>query len=156
MVVLVLLLTVACAKAVPDETANLVIKDLSSELARLQDASVGARTEKLNAVCTKHGVDVKAFARYVADHPDVEEKLLNEMLATLKADLAGVEASMDKELKAVQEAAAAELEKSAKAADETQREVEVAAARELGEAKKAFEEQRNALLKELAELQQVP
>lgn len=152
----VILLVAACTKAVPDETANMIIKDLAGELVRMADASHNARMEKVTAVCKAHGVEAKAFARYLAEHPDVEDRLVQQMSEVFKAEVDGLSRQHDKEIADLEAGSKAELEKIGKSFADSKREIEIAAAQKSGDLKKQFEEKRRKLIEELASLQGLP
>jgi len=156
LLVLVLLTMVACTKAVPEETANQVVKDLAVELVKMEDASLTTRMEKLSAVCAKHGVEVKAFAKYVSEHPDVEDRLTKEMAEVFKADLTAIEADLATQVNSLQESGKAALENTVKSGEEARSKLEISAAGQAGELQKKYEDRRKELLKELTELQQQP
>lgn len=152
-IIAVMLLFVACTKALPEDKAVAVLKDLGPALASMEGTGQADKDVAIRQICEKHGVELKALAIYLEKNPGAADKLVQFTAQAFAEDLEEMEGEYKAKLKAIDDDKKAGLEKIRSQNTEARREAEMAAARKAGQAARKFEAQKAALLQQLKKLQ---
>lgn len=152
-IVVLFILLVGCTKALPEDKAQAVLKDLGPALASMEGAGQGSKDGTIQTICQKHGVETRSLAKYLEENPAATEKLVEFISEAYKVELTKLEGEYKGKLNAIEEEKKANLEKIQTSNEEAKREAEMAAARKAGQAKKKFEAEKATLLQELKKLQ---
>jgi hypothetical protein len=144
---LLLLLAAGCNKPISDQEANAVIREIAAELVAMEAASTDARMEKVTAACNKQKLDVKGFAAYLKEHPDVEQRLVAAMQESFQKEFDAYTARKEQEIRTLAADPAALAAKADLAAKLS--ELKQATDQDLEKMQADFNQKRQALLKEI-------